>query len=114
MTNEISKLLKEFGIPANLLGYDYLRYAIYVVVNEPDTVHRVTKVLYPHVADAFNTTCSRVERACRHAIEHGWDRANKELIDKYFGYSVSAGCKPTNSEFIATLADSLIIGGNDE
>lgn len=113
MTCKISKLLKEFGIPANLLGYQYLRYAITVVVNEPNTVHSVTKVLYPRVAKAFNTSCTRVERACRHAIELGWNRGNPELIDKYFGWSVNAGCKPTNSEFIATLADSLIVGGDE-
>lgn len=114
MTCKISKLLKEFGIPANVLGYHYLRHAIGVVVEEPDVMHRITKVLYPRVAEAFDTNCSRVERACRHAIELGWDRANPELIDKYFGWSLKAGNKPTNSEFIATLADSLITDTNDE
>ena len=114
MTCKISKLLKEFGIPASILGYHYLRYAITVVVNEPAVIHSVTKVLYPRVAKAFNTTCTRAERACRHAIEFGWDNANPELIDKYFGRSLKAGCRPTNSEFIATLADSIIIDSNDE
>lgn len=114
MTYKISKLLKEFGIPASILGYHYLRHAITLVVNEPDVMHRITKVLYPRVAETFNTSCSRVERACRHAIELSWDNANQELIDKYFGYSVKAGDRPTNSQFIATLADAIIVGGNDE
>lgn len=114
MTYKISKLLKEFGIPANILGYHYLRHAITVVVEEPDTMHSITKVLYPRVAENFNTTCSRVERACRHAIELSWDNANPELIDKYFGWSLKAGNKPTNSEFIATLADAILVGGDDE
>lgn len=114
MTYKVSKLLKEFGIPANLLGYHYLRYAVTMVVNEPDIMHNIIKVLYPRIAEAFNTSCSRVERACRHAIELGWDKANPELVDKYFGYSVKAGDRPANSVFIATLADSIIVGGDDE
>lgn len=114
MTYKISKLLKDFGIPASVLGYHYLRHAIAAVVDEPDTMHRITKVLYPRVAEAFNTSCSRVERACRHAINLGWDNANPELINKYFGWSVKAGNKPTNSEFIATLADAILVGGGNE
>ena len=108
MTRYISGMLLTSGIPAHLCGYQYLREAIMLAVNDMDVINAVTKVLYPEVAKAFQTTPSRVERAIRHAIEVAWDRGDLETLQKYFGYTVnSAKGKPTNSEFIALIADRL-------
>lgn len=105
---KISEILKELGTPANLLGYFYLKDAIELVVKDITLMCAITKKLYPNVAKKHNTTPSRVERAIRHAIEVSWCRGNIELQNKMFGYTVDATkCKPTNSEFIGTVADWL-------
>ncbi len=104
----VTAIIHEIGVPAHIKGYQYLREAIVIAVNDMDVINAVTKVLYPEVAKAFQTTPSRVERAIRHAIEVAWDRGDLETLQKYFGYTVnSAKGKPTNSEFIALIADRL-------
>ena len=105
---EVTAILHEVGVPAHIKGYQYLREAIIIVVQNMDAINAVTKVLYPEVAKRFNTTPSRVERAIRHAIEVAWDRGDLETLQGYFGYTVnSAKGKPTNSEFIAMIADRI-------
>ena len=95
-------------VPAHIKGYQYLREAILLTIDDMDIINSVTKVLYPEVARKFNTTPSRVERAIRHAIEVAWDRGDIETLQKFFGYTVSnIKGKPTNSEFIAMIADCL-------
>ena len=104
----ITEIIHEIGIPAHIKGYQYLREAIALTVRDMDIINAVTKVLYPAVAKRFSTTPSRVERAIRHAIEVAWDRGDLETLQKYFGYTVSnIKGKPTNSEFIALIADKL-------
>ena len=104
----VTEIIHEIGIPAHIKGYQYLREAIIRAVNDMDVINAVTKVLYPEVAKKFNTTPSRVERAIRHAIEVAWDRGDVEVLQKFFGYTVSGiKGKPTNSEFIAMIADRL-------
>ena len=104
----VTAIIHEIGVPAHIKGYQYLREAIMIAVNDMDVINAVTKVLYPEVAKRFCTTPSRVERAIRHAIEVAWDRGDIETLQKYFGYTVnSAKGKPTNSEFIAMIADCL-------
>lgn len=88
MKETITEIIKELGIPANLKGYHYIRYAIELMINDATLASGITKVLYPKVAKEFNTTSLRVERAIRHAIEVGWCRANLEIVDKIFGYTV--------------------------
>lgn len=106
----VTEIIHEIGIPAHIKGYQYLREAIMLAVEDMDIINAVTKVLYPEVAKKFNTTPSRVERAIRHAIEVAWDRGDVEVLQKYFGYTVSnIKGKPTNSEFIAMIADKLNI-----
>ena len=108
LETDITKMLHELGIPAHIKGYQYLREAILLAVDDMDVINAVTKVLYPEVARRFSPTPSRVERAIRHAIEVAWDRGDLETLQKYFGYTVnSAKGKPTNSEFIAMIADRL-------
>ena len=98
------------AVPAHIKGYQYLREAIILTINDMEMINAVTKILYPEVARKFNTTPSRVERAIRHAIEVAWDRGDIEVLQKYFGYTVSnIKGKPTNSEFIAMIADSLTL-----
>ena len=105
---EVTAILHEVGVPAHIKGYQYVREAIIIVVQNMDAINAVTKVLYPEVAKRFNTTPSRVERAIRHAIEVAWDRGDLETLQGYFGYTVnSAKGKPTNSEFIAMIADRI-------
>lgn len=105
---QVTAIIHEVGVPAHIKGYQYLREAIIIAVNDMDVINAVTKVLYPEVAKRFGTTASRVERAVRHAIEVAWDRGDLETLQKYFGYTVSnAKGKPTNSEFIAMIADRL-------
>ena len=105
---EVTAILHEVGVPAHIKGYQYVREAIIIVVQNMDAINAVTKVLYPEVAKRFNTTPSRVERALRHAIEVAWDRGDLETLQGYFGYTVnSAKGKPTNSEFIAMIADRI-------
>lgn len=106
--NEITEILHEVGIPAHIKGYMYLRTAILTTFYNIEILGQVTKVLYPDIARTYNTTSSRVERAIRHAIEVAWNRGNTDAIDDIFGYTVSAiKAKPTNSEFIAMIADKL-------
>lgn len=108
MENQVTSIIHEIGVPAHIKGYRYLREAILLAVEDREVINAVTKVLYPKVAKSFNTTASRVERAIRHAIEVAWDRGDLETLQKYFGYTVSnAKGKPTNSEFIAMIADRL-------
>ena len=108
LETQVTAIIHEIGVPAHIKGYQYLRDAIVIAVNDMDVINAVTKVLYPEVAKRFNTTPSRVERAIRHAIEVAWDRGDLETLQKYFGYTVSnAKGKPTNSEFIAMIADRL-------
>ncbi len=104
----VTDIIHEIGVPAHIKGYQYLREAIILTINDMDIINAVTKVLYPEVARKFNTTPSRVERAIRHAIEVAWDRGDIETLQKFFGYTVSnIKGKPTNSEFIAMIADCL-------
>lgn len=108
LENDVTRMLHEIGIPAHIKGYQYLRDAIAISVHEDDTLISVTKVLYPTIAKQHNTTASRVERAIRHAIEVAWERGRLEAIYDLFGYTVSTGKgKPTNSEFIALIADKI-------
>jgi two-component system, response regulator, stage 0 sporulation protein A len=104
----ITSIIHEIGVPAHIKGYMYLREAISMVYNDIELLGSITKVLYPDIAKKFNTTASRVERAIRHAIEVAWSRGNIESISSLFGYTVSmTKAKPTNSEFIAMVADKL-------
>ena len=104
----VTEILHQIGVPAHIKGYQYLREAIMLAIDDMDVINSVTKVLYPEVARKFNTTPSRVERAIRHAIEVAWDRGDIETLQKFFGYTVSnIKGKPTNSEFIAMIADCL-------
>ena len=104
----VTSIIHEIGVPAHIKGYQYLREAIILTINDMDAINAVTKVLYPEVAKKFSTTPSRVERAIRHAIEVAWDRGDVETLQKFFGYTVSGiKGKPTNSEFIAMIADCL-------
>ncbi|RXI99526.1 sporulation transcription factor Spo0A [Anaerobacillus alkaliphilus] len=106
----ITSIIHEIGVPAHIKGYMYLREAITMVYNDIELLGSITKVLYPDIAKKFNTTSSRVERAIRHAIEVAWSRGNIESISSLFGYTVShTKAKPTNSEFIAMVADKLRI-----
>ncbi len=106
----VTNIIHEMGVPAHIKGYHYLRDAILLVINEVNLLGAVTKELYPLIAEKFNTTPSRVERAIRHAIELAWDRGNVEMMTKFFGYTIDLERgKPTNSEFIAMVADKLRI-----
>ena len=104
----VTGIIHEIGVPAHIKGYQYLREAIIIAVNDMDVINAITKVLYPQVAKTFQTTPSRVERAIRHAIEVAWDRGDLDTLQRFFGYTVSnTKGKPTNSEFIALIADRL-------
>jgi len=108
LNTEVTRIIHEMGIPANIRGYMYLREAIIMVVNEVGLLNGVTKELYPRVAQKFDTTAPRVERAIRHAIEIAWTRGNIEFLNSVFGHTVSSEKgKPTNSAFIARVADKL-------
>ena len=112
LKNQVTMVIHEIGVPAHIKGYQYLREAILLAIEDMDVINAVTKALYPGVARRFNTTPSRVERAIRHAIEVAWDRGDLEVLQKYFGYTVSnTKGKPTNSEFIAMIADRLALDG---
>ena len=105
---EVTSILHQMGVPAHIKGYQYLRDAIVFVIEDVNLLGAVTKELYPMIAEKYNTTASRVERAIRHGIELAWDRGNIELMNKYFGYTIDVERgKPTNSEFIAMIADKL-------
>lgn len=104
----ITKMLHELGIPSHIKGYQYIREGIGIIFERPETIGGITKELYPELADKFDTTVSRVERAIRHAIEVSWNRGNWSLMEEIFGHSVDIDkAKPTNSEFIVTIADKL-------
>ena len=104
----VTNIIHEVGVPAHIKGYQYLREAIIMVVKDIDVINQITKSLYPQIAFKFNTTPSRVERAIRHAIEVAWGRGDQKTVEKIFGYTISAAKgKPTNSEFIAMIADKL-------
>lgn len=106
----VTDIIHQIGVPAHIKGYQYLRCAIVTSVVEPEIINAVTKQLYPRVADKFMTTPSRVERAIRHAIEVAWDRGDVEVLNSYFGYTIhNSRGKPTNSEFVAMIADKLRI-----
>lgn len=108
LETRVTDMIHEIGIPAHIKGYHYLRDAIIMAVEDMDVLNAVTKVLYPTVAKKHQTTASRVERAIRHAIEVAWSRGKLDTLDDLFGYTVSNGKgKPTNSEFIALIADTL-------
>lgn len=104
----ISDIMRQIGVPAHIKGYQYLRTAIKLSIEDSEMLGSVTKLLYPTVAKTYNTTASRVERAIRHAIEVAWDRGDVDVLSSYFGYTIqSQRGKPTNSEFIAMIADKL-------
>lgn len=110
LETDITKMLHELGIPAHNKGYQYLRDAISMVVRDREMMEAVTKILYPEIAKKNYTSSSRVERAIRHAIEVAWGRGSLEVIDELFGYTISTGKgKPTNSEFIALIADKICL-----
>ncbi|MBR2867902.1 MAG: sporulation transcription factor Spo0A [Clostridia bacterium] len=104
----VSRIMHQIGVPAHIRGYQYLREAIILSVNNSEMISSVTKILYPTVAKSFKTTPSRVERAIRHAIEVAWDRGDVDVLSSYFGYTIqNERGKPTNSEFIAMISDNL-------
>ena len=108
LENDVTQMLHEIGIPAHIKGYQYLRDAITMSVNDKEILNAITKQLYPAIAKKFDTTPSRVERAIRHAIEVAWSRGKMDTINELFGYTVSTGKgKPTNSEFIALIVDKI-------
>lgn len=105
---QVTKIIHQIGVPAHIKGYQYLRTAILMTVENNEIINSVTKILYPTVAKKYGTTTSRVERAIRHAIEVAWDRGDLETLNSYFGYTIqNTRGKPTNSEFIAMIADNL-------
>ena len=105
---QVTRIIHQIGVPAHIKGYQYLRTAILLTVKDSDVINSVTKVLYPSVAKKYQTTTSRVERAIRHAIEVAWDRGDVDTLNSYFGYTIQNNRgKPTNSEFIAMIADNL-------
>ena len=104
----VTNVIHEVGVPAHIKGYQYLREAIMMVVSDIEIINQITKTLYPKIASKYNTTPSRVERAIRHAIEVAWGRGDQSIVENIFGYTISASKgKPTNSEFIAMIADKL-------
>ena len=108
LTVVITEILHQIGVPAHIKGYQYVREAIKLTVENPEMLNSVTKILYPTVAKNFKSTSSRVERAIRHAIEVAWDRGDVEVLNSYFGYTIqSQRGKPTNSEFVAMISDKI-------
>lgn len=108
LEQDVTNMIHEIGVPAHIKGYQYLREAIMMSVDDPGMVSSITKILYPTIAKRFQTTPSRVERAIRHAIEVAWSRGRMETLDALFGYTIDTGKgKPTNSEFIALIADRI-------
>lgn len=104
----VTQIIQKIGVPAHIKGYQYIRDAIMMVIEDMDAINSITKILYPTVAKHYQTTSSRVERAIRHAIEVAWDRGDPEVLNSFFGYTIlSSKGKPTNSEFIAMLADKI-------
>ena len=108
MEAQVTKIIHQIGVPAHIKGYQYLRCAILMTIEDNEIINSVTKILYPTVAKKYQTTTSRVERAIRHAIEVAWDRGDVDVLNSYFGYTIqNSRGKPTNSEFIAMIADNL-------
>lgn len=108
LEKEVTSIIQEIGIPANIKGYNYIREAIILTINNSNIINAVTKELYPHIAKTNNTKPSRVERAIRHAIEVAWDRGDSDKLNSIFGYTINVNRgKPTNSEFIAMIADNM-------
>lgn len=108
LEKDVTDMIHEIGVPAHIKGYQYLREAIMMAVNDIEMLSSITKVLYPTIAEKYDTTSSRVERAIRHAIEVAWNRGRMETLNALFGYTISTGKgKPTNSEFIALIADKI-------
>jgi len=108
LEKDVTDMIHEIGVPAHIKGYQYLREAIMMSVNDIEMLSSITKVLYPTIAEKYDTTSSRVERAIRHAIEVAWNRGRMETLNALFGYTISTGKgKPTNSEFIALIADKI-------
>lgn len=108
LEQDVTDMIHEIGVPAHIKGYQYLREAIMMSVEDPGMISSITKILYPTIAKKFQTTPSRVERAIRHAIEVAWSRGRMETLDSLFGYTIDTGKgKPTNSEFIALIADKI-------
>lgn len=106
--SQVTKIIHQIGVPAHIKGYQYLRTAILMTIEDNEIINSVTKILYPSVAKKYATTTSRVERAIRHAIEVAWDRGDIDTLNSYFGYTIQNNRgKPTNSEFIAMIADNL-------
>ena len=106
--SQVTKIIHQIGVPAHIKGYQYLRSAILMTIDDNEIINSVTKILYPTVAKKYKTTTSRVERAIRHAIEVAWDRGDVDTLNSYFGYTIqNSRGKPTNSEFIAMIADNL-------
>jgi two-component system response regulator (stage 0 sporulation protein A) len=104
----VTEIIHQIGVPAHIKGYHYVRESIILAVKQTEIINSVTKLLYPTVARKYNTTASRVERAIRHAIEVAWDRGDVDTLNSYFGYTIHNGRgKPTNSEFVALIADKL-------
>ncbi len=107
---QVTEILHQIGVPAHIKGYHYLRDSIIMAIENPEIINAVTKQLYPSVAKRYDTTSSRVERAIRHAIEVAWDRGDVDVLNSYFGYTIhNTRGKPTNSEFIAMIADRLCL-----
>ena len=107
---QVTEILHQIGVPAHIKGYHYLRDSIMMAIENPEIINAVTKQLYPSVAKQYSTTSSRVERAIRHAIEVAWDRGDVDVLNSYFGYTIhNTRGKPTNSEFIAMIADKLCL-----
>lgn len=105
---KVTEILHQIGVPAHIKGYQFLRDAILLTTNEPDYINAITKRLYPEIAKRNSSTASRVERAIRHAIEVAWDRGDVDVLNRYFGYTIhNLRGKPTNSEFIAMIADKM-------
>ena len=108
LEKDVTDMIHEIGVPAHIKGYQYLREAIMMSVEDNEMLSSITKVLYPSIAKKYQTTPSRVERAIRHAIEVAWSRGRMETLDALFGYTINTGKgKPTNSEFIALIADKI-------
>lgn len=108
LEKDVTDMIHELGVPAHIKGYQYLREAIMMSVEDIEMLGSITKILYPTIAKRFQTTPSRVERAIRHAIEVAWSRGKMETLDALFGYTINTGKgKPTNSEFIALIADKI-------
>ncbi|MCI9373940.1 MAG: sporulation transcription factor Spo0A [Lachnospiraceae bacterium] len=108
LEKDVTNMIHEIGVPAHIKGYQYLREAIMMSVEDVEMLGSITKILYPTIANKYQTTPSRVERAIRHAIEVAWSRGKMETLDSLFGYTINTGKgKPTNSEFIALIADKI-------